>query len=243
MALLGCTLGLLWGFHFVLLVQLAFVESNNENSFFGTERIQLLRQWCAYIACLSTFHMAEFFVTALYNPTQATADSFLVNHSTAYTAAALTSWTEFWLRFALAPSLNGTILSAIGLVLVLISQTIRSVAMASAGVSFNHIIQTSKKHNHVLVTHGIYRILRHPSYVGFFYWSIATQMLLGNVIHAVLFGAASWSFFRRRIEYEEESLCQFFPETYPVYVSRTYIGIPFLRTRIDTSTVLVKKIK
>ena len=38
---------------------------------------------------LSTFHLLEFFITALYNPYVTSADSFLVNHSIAYTAAAL----------------------------------------------------------------------------------------------------------------------------------------------------------
>lgn len=114
--------------------------------------------------------------------------------------------------------------------MVAASQLARSSAMATAGASFNHIIQTSKKENHVLITHGIYSVLRHPSYVGFYYWSIATQVLLGNALHAILFAVVSWSFFRKRIPYEEESLCKLFPVDYPNYVRRTWIGIPFLWT-------------
>jgi protein-S-isoprenylcysteine O-methyltransferase len=197
-----------------------------------------LWQWCAYFTCLCSFHLLEFFVTAIYNPSQVTADSFLVNHSITYTAAALTSWIEFGLRLAWFPRWNGSsTVILLGLSLVLGAQAIRSTAMATAGESFNHLIQTSKKDNHVLVTHGIYSVLRHPSYVGFFYWSIGTQILLGNVLHTMLFAVAAWLFFHRRIAYEEESLCRFFPDAYPLYVARTYMGIPFLRTQVDTSQV------
>jgi protein-S-isoprenylcysteine O-methyltransferase len=177
--------------------------------------------------------LLEFFVTAVYNPTVASADSFLVNHSTAYTAAAVTSWIEFWIRFVFAPAWTSPPLARIGLAGVVLSQGIRAAAMATAGESFNHYVQVSKKGNHALVTTGIYRFLRHPSYVGFYYWCVATQLLLGNLLHAVLFAVASWNFFRRRIAYEEESLCRFFPEEYPEYVSRTYIGIPFLFTSVE----------
>jgi len=75
-----------------------------------------------------------------------------------------------------------------------------------------------------------YKILRHPSYVGFYYWSVGTQLLLGNALHTVLFAIAAWMFFRRRIPFEEEALVQLFPEEYPAYVKQTWIGIPFLST-------------
>jgi hypothetical protein len=32
---------------------------------------------------------------------------------------------------------------------------------------FNHLIQTQQRDSHVLIQHGVYRIFRHPSYVGF----------------------------------------------------------------------------
>lgn len=242
-------LSFLCGFHFILWIQISlhlFTDAvpcfASVEGYLGTARIHLIWQWLAYTTTLCSFHFLEFFVTAIYNPTQATADSFLVNHSTAYTAAALTSWTEFWLRFFFLPGLNSKWVSLVGLLAAVASQFIRSAAMATAGESFNHIIQDVKKQNHVLITHGIYSIFRHPSYVGFFYWSVSTQLLLGNFLHAAAFAAVSWSFFQRRIVYEEESLCQFFPDAYPAYVARTYIGIPFLKTQIDTTrTVAVKK--
>ena len=201
--------------------------------------IFMLWQWCTYILCICTFHLLEFFITAVYNPTQATSDSYLINHSITYTTAAILSWIEFWIRFVcvvrhvhIFDAIHLPFyISYIGFGILMIAQCVRSMAMATAGESFNHLIQTSKKQNHVLITHGIYRIFRHPSYVGFFYWSISTQLVLGNTVHALLYTLASWTFFNRRIQYEEESLCKFFPSTYPQYVSQTYMGIPLIKSQ------------
>lgn len=191
----------------------------------------MLWQWTTYWMALCAFHLLEFFITACYNRTEASADSFLVNHSSAYTAAAITSWTEFIIRFSFFPGYHSKVVALVGLALLVLAQTIRSVAMATAGQSFNHLIQTKKKDNHVLITHGIYSLLRHPSYVGFFYWSISTQLLLGNPFHAIMFCFASHNFFKRRIAYEEESLWKHFPDEYPAYVQRTFMGIPFLKSQ------------
>ena len=230
-ALLGTGLGCCLGLHAGGFIALSAWQ------LFGTisPRIFLAWQWCAFATVHSIFHLLEYFTTALCNPTVASSDSFLVNHSTAYTAATLTSWTEFLLRFTFRPTWNvPSSVAFVGLGVVFVGQFIRSAAMITAGQSFNHLIQTYKKENHVLVTHGVYSILRHPSYVGWFYWSIGTQLVLGNVLHATLFAFVSWNFFNRRIPFEEESLCAHFPEEYPKYMRKTWMGIPFLKSNIPS---------
>ena len=236
-ALLACLLGILWGINGTFVVMLSL--NHNFPPAEGTirsipavllseERISMLWRWFFYGWAMCTFHLMEFFTTAVYNPTVTSANSYLVNHSKAYTAAFLIAAAEFWIKFLFFPSFNSAFLGGIAILIVLISQAIRSAAMITCGESFNHLIQTSKKDNHILITHGIYRYLRHPSYVGFYYWSVGTQLVLGNHITAVLFGAASWMFFRRRIPYEEESLLQHFPKSYPLYAQSTIVGIPFV---------------
>jgi protein-S-isoprenylcysteine O-methyltransferase len=232
-ALLSGGLGVVWGLHMGGLLALTtayFCSSEHEH---WGPRWMLLWQWCAYASALATFHLLEFFTTALVNPFVATSETFLVNHSTGYLAAMLTSWTEFGVRLVLVPRWNLSLpLVALGFVTVLLGQSIRSAAMLTAGPSFNHLIQTTKKENHVLITHGIYAVLRHPSYVGFFYWSVGTQLLLGNLVHSFALTIVSWTFFKRRIPYEEESLCALFPDDYPAYVARSWMGIPFLRSTV-----------
>ena len=72
--------------------------------------------------------------------------------------------------------------------------------MGKAGSNFNHIVQSEKKSDHVLVTEGVYGYLRHPSYFGFFWWGIGTQIVLGNIFCLVGYTLVLWRFFRRRIE-------------------------------------------
>jgi protein-S-isoprenylcysteine O-methyltransferase len=71
--------------------------------------------------------------------------------------------------------------------------------------------------------------LRHPSYVGFFYWAVGTQLLLCNPFSTILYTIAAWTFFRHRIVFEERTLRALFSGgEYECYASKTYIGIPLL---------------
>ena len=67
-------------------------------------------------------------------------------------------------------------ISVFGLILCIFGECLRKVSMLTAGRSFNHYIQTTRASDHVLVTHGVYAWSRHPSYVGWFYWSLGTQV-------------------------------------------------------------------
>ena len=40
-----------------------------------------------YTIAICIFHLAEFFVTAMYNPSVVKASSFIINHSKSYTIA------------------------------------------------------------------------------------------------------------------------------------------------------------
>jgi protein-S-isoprenylcysteine O-methyltransferase len=274
---LGSVLGIVLGIHVTLLCLILFVLATNSSdgadmdhtsnmiisSLSGTELNQLLIMlftWCVYVSALCTFHLSEFFVTALYNVDVLSSDSYLVNHSKAYTGAAIIASAEFWTRFVWccwrflssttspiqtfsmsAPSSTSTLSSSswwwtvativLGVALVTLSQIVRTWSMKTCGESFNHYIQVQKKDNHVLVTTGIYQWLRHPSYFGFYYWSVGTQVVLQNPISLILFVLAGWTFFSRRIPYEERSLIHLFGDEYYNYAKRTYVGIPFIPTR------------
>ena len=234
--LLGCLLGTIWGIHVTGMGMLLHVmattttENRSEICGFSAVSLQMLTSWYFYIAALSIFHLLEFFITCLYNPTQASCESFLINHSKAYTAAILVASTEFWTRFWLHPS--SSTWQLIGALVVVTAQCIRTLAMATCGESFHHFIQTKKRDNHILIKEGIYHYLRHPSYVGFFYYSIGTQVALGNVFSTLAFGLAGWAFFSKRIPYEERSLIKHFGyEEYYMYAQATYMGIPFISAR------------
>jgi protein-S-isoprenylcysteine O-methyltransferase Ste14 len=73
--------------------------------------------------------------------------------------------------------------------------------------------------------------LRHPAYTGWFYWAVGTQVLLSNPICAIIYAYASWRFFSARIPYEEDLLDEFYPE-YSIYAGKTYIMIPFIKSKL-----------
>lgn len=187
-----------------------------------------------YLLFLSLFHALEFLTTAVYNPSVATSASFVVDHSPAYTAALLSALLEYVLRLLLSPLLPCLrpglgALSLLGLLLCLGGQATRAAAMSTCGENFNHIIQTGDtRQNHALVTHGIYALLRHPSYTGWFYWSVGTQLLLGNPVNAALYAGAAWRFFGARIPYEEDTLVELFGDEYVEYMGRSWVLIPFI---------------
>jgi protein-S-isoprenylcysteine O-methyltransferase len=188
-----------------------------------------------FLASLSLFHFLEFWTTAAYNTPAAEISSFLLTanwpayaiaHSfaTAECLVTRTLWPDAaWVPRSLAP-----VFMAAGLALVVVGQTSRSAAMIHAGRSFNHLVQYRRRSSHVLVTDGIYSLLRHPSYFGFFWWALGTQLVMGNPLAFVGYAAVLWRFFSSRIEREEQYLVAFFGDEYVEYRARVPTMIPFV---------------
>jgi protein-S-isoprenylcysteine O-methyltransferase len=176
---------MLWGIHFALLLVLALsIWKGDVGGSIPTKqlvssttnRTVMLLHWSVYVVILCTFHLLEFFATAIYNPTVTTADSFLINHSLMYTAAVLLTWLEFACRWYWWPIITDhnnrhayyhVFAFGLGILLVVSAQTLRTMAMVTCGESFNHLIQPNKKDNHVLITHGMYVVC---TVAGAFYW-------------------------------------------------------------------------
>ncbi|KAJ9608475.1 farnesyl cysteine-carboxyl methyltransferase [Cladophialophora chaetospira] len=152
-----------------------------------------------FVAVLALFHYLEFDMTARYNPADASISSFLlssngIGYAAAHTSAMLELLTRYWLYSSytpawlalpfqiprLLPSLPTSVVVGSGFVLMLVGQLVRSAAMRTAKANFNHVIQWTKRADHTLVTDGVYAFSRHPSYFGFFWWGLGTQLLLGN---------------------------------------------------------------
>lgn len=167
-----------------------------------------------FLLTLSQFHFLEYYITAQFNPAAATTSAFLLSsNGSAYNVAHTLAFLECAVRWyffswpveeqrrrgGLGQSWFDVGLG-IGLLLLVVGQVTRTMAMAQAGSNFNHLVQSKKKQGHVLVTNGIYAWLRHPSYFGFFWWGLGTQLVLGNVLCLVGYAAVLWRFFRKRIE-------------------------------------------
>ncbi len=77
-----------------------------------------------------------------------------------------------------------------GLALVIVGETIRKAAILTAGHNFTHLVQLTRRSQHTLVTHGVYRHIRHPAYLGWLLWCVGTQLLLRNPVCTIFFAAA-----------------------------------------------------
>jgi len=89
------------------------------------------------------------------------------------------------------------------------------------------------------------RWFRHPSYAGFYYWALGTQLILQNPLTFVLFTILLWRFFYYRTRgsfsfsatfvfdtdlalAEEKALVKFFGDDYIRYKRRVGTKIPFV---------------
>eukprot|EP00249_Psilotum_nudum_P002460 c15508_g1_i3 orf=234-665(-) len=137
---------------------------------------------------------------------------------------------EYGLEGLLIPNLKRKVwISTTGLVLVVLGELIRKLAILTAHHNFSHDIKTFYSGDHELITHGIYRFVRHPGYLGFFVWSIGTQVLLCNPLCTIAYTIVTWRFFADRIQFEEYFLRQFFGRDYGDYARTVPSGIPFVK--------------
>ncbi|KAF3906259.1 hypothetical protein ABW20_dc0102515 [Dactylellina cionopaga] len=183
-----------------------------------------------FVFFLSIFHFLEFYITARWNTRRADIGSFLFTNGRAYTIAHTIAMVEYLLEHLFLPyfSYPPPRLFALGILLILSGQLLRSLAMIHASTSFNHHVAYRKEVDHRLVTSGVYKWFRHPSYMGFWLWGLGTQVMLGNPVSFVGYTAVLWRFFRRRIEVEEQYLVRFFGQRYIDYRRRTRVWIPFI---------------
>lgn len=183
-----------------------------------------------YMMVMSFFHFSEFICIGIVQPTQVSTDSFVLNHSPQYIIAAVISWVEFFVEAYYFPGLKKHFyVSCLGLLICLAGEFLRKAAILTAGRNFHHLVQSHKAKGHTLVTTGVYSLFRHPSYVGWFYWAIGTQILLVNPLCIPAYAVVSWMFFKSRIFIEEITLLNFFGQDYINYQKKVGTGLPFIQ--------------
>lgn len=187
-------------------------------------------QFPLYISLICLFHFLEYYITSSYQHDKVSVDSYIINNGATYFIAHSIAIIETIIEIYFYPGFKSSYLplKLLGMLFIVFGQTLRSMAMINCGESFSHIVSTEKKSNHKLISTGVYSIVRHPSYVGFFYWAIGTQILLLNPISLILFIFLLYKFFSNRIIFEESNLIKFFGDDYIKYKGKVNSGLPFL---------------
>lgn len=182
-----------------------------------------------YVVFLSFFHWSEYMAIAWCSPQSLSIDSFILNHSVHYMVAAMASWLEFFVETYYFPGLKAyPIPWIVGSMICVAGEVLRKLAMVTASSNFTHLVQFERKQDHELVRAGIFSVMRHPSYVGWFWWSVGTQIVMANPICICLYAVASWYFFKDRVFIEELTLIKFFGDEYLEYQQMVPTGLPFI---------------
>jgi protein-S-isoprenylcysteine O-methyltransferase Ste14 len=115
--------------------------------------------------------------------------------------------------------------NALGLALAVIGFTIILVALSTLRMSYSSTLVV--REDHQLITHGIYRFVRHPIYLGvilvLFGVPVYASSLLGLLIMSLLIPV-----FINRIKIEERLLTDEFGDAYRTYKDTTRKLIPFV---------------
>ena len=177
------------------------------------------RESSLFLIFLAVFHYLEFFFSASYQ-SSFSADDFLLDNGWEYPVFVLLSFCEHFNKLLPFPKLA----LQLGIVFAILGQIIRSMAMIHGKEQFSHRLQ-SKSAYPKLITSGIYSIIRHPAYFGFFLWAIGLELVMENSICLVLTFIFLTKFFRVRIKVEEEELIRLFGGNYIEYKNKVFSGI------------------
>jgi protein-S-isoprenylcysteine O-methyltransferase Ste14 len=82
------------------------------------------------------------------------------------------------------------------------------------------------RENHRLITHGVYRHVRHPMYAALFLYSIGQALVVPNWVVGPSYLVAFGILFALRIGAEERMMLETFGDEYAAYMARTKLLVP-----------------
>jgi protein-S-isoprenylcysteine O-methyltransferase Ste14 len=113
-----------------------------------------------------------------------------------------------------------------GIILVMTGFSIRWIAILQLKKTFTVNVAVSV--NQILKTDGLYRIVRHPSYLGLFLIMTGEALTMNTLISFIIVFIPICMAILYRIYIEEKLLEEFFGDTYRTYKLKTRRIIPFI---------------
>ena len=77
------------------------------------------------------------------------------------------------------------------------------------------------KENHKLITHGVYKNIRHPMYTAVFMLSLSQLLLIGNWVVGPAYFLTFFFLYVLRVKYEEKLMLEHYGDEYSAYMKRT----------------------
>ena len=213
--------------HYLIGLSLSIIFSFSFSMIFFTNSIYY--PLYLYFITLCIYHYTEFFSVLLYHFKKLSCEYFLIDQSLSWIIATFVSFIETILEtYYFNKYKKIKIFFIIGLIMTIIGQIFRIGGIYTGKKNFTHKISYEKKKEHKLVTNGVFSLSRHPSYFGFYLWSIGIEIMCCNPICFIGFTFILFYFFKNRILLEEKLLIQFFGEEYLEYKKKVGILIPFI---------------
>ena len=213
--------------HYLIGLSLSVIFSFSFSMIFFTNSIYY--PLYLYFITLCIYHYTEFFSVLLYHFKKLSCEYFLIDQSLSWIIATIISFIETILEtYYFNKYKKIKIFFIIGLIMTIIGQIFRIGGIYTGKKNFTHKISYEKKKEHKLVKNGVFALTRHPSYFGFYLWSIGIEIMCCNPICFIGFTFILFYFFKNRILLEEKLLIQFFGEEYLEYKKKVGILIPFI---------------
>lgn len=140
---------------------------------------------------------------------------------TSLTANTLLGFACVWLPFGRFGTPG---LAAAGLLLGALGLALRWAAIARLGRLFTWRIAILA--DHPLITDGVYRWIRHPSYTGGLLAAAGVLLALGNALPLAAFALTHLPLVAHRVRIEERVLAAHFGEGWAAYAARTWRLLP-----------------
>jgi protein-S-isoprenylcysteine O-methyltransferase Ste14 len=125
-----------------------------------------------------------------------------------------------------ATGLWGLIVTALGLMLLVLGLAFRIWSIRHLGEYFTATVQIVDRHE--LVTSGPYAFVRHPSYLGAYVAIVGAAVFLNSLVGAAVAAAVMAAAYHLRIRAEEEILVAEFGRAYETYRRRVPTVVPRL---------------
>jgi protein-S-isoprenylcysteine O-methyltransferase len=187
----------------------------------------------AAVSLLAFWQMSEWVMLSIHQdkPEKVTYDNFPV-------------WSKFLVTYycfivehavwSIIAKMNGwdlntvplTMISVLGVVIMVIGQFYRALAMYTAGQNFQYNLRSTKEAHNSLVTTGIFSTVRHPSYSAMIFHALGYRLVLLSPICTVLTWFVGLPIILGRIELEESKLIEMYGDEYKKYMETTPMLIP-----------------